>query len=327
MRKNIWSGFFSAAGILVLILDGQTAIQGMQRGITFCLNCVVPSLFPFFLLTNLLTQAFLGSSAVLMKPVRKICSIPRGTECILMAGFLGGYPAGAQAAAAAFRSGSISKEEASRLLGFCNNAGPAFLFGMLGALFPHMGYVFALWGIHIAGALTAAVILPPSKRQAIMAPLQKQTTSLPAALRSSTHTMTAVCGWIIVFRVILSFLEKWILWFFPPKVTVLIIGLLELANGCQAMYAIDNVSFRFILCSVILSFGGICVSLQTRSVAEELDFCYYIIGKIIQTFVSLSISCAIVYGIPAIIPLLILLTVQFFRKNKIKGRNLRFVEI
>lgn len=328
-NKNLWTGFFAAAGILILIFDGETAIKGTQDGIGFCLNCVIPSLFPFFLLTNLMTKSFSGIPTAFLHPLRSICSIPAGSEAILFAGILGGYPAGAQAAASAFRSGSLQKDEASRMLGYCNNAGPAFIFGMLGPLFPHKGYVLALWGIHIAGALTAAFLLPPCPKHIGIIPgkKQKKSLSLPSVLRTSIHAMTAVCGWIIVFRIILSFGEKWIFWCFPKEVTVLITGLLELTNGCQSLYDISGIKLRFILCSVMLSFGGLCVVLQTRAVAEELNFQPYITGKLIQTFVSLSISCATVCGIQAVLPLLTLLFLQFFQKGKNMGSNLPFLEI
>ena len=46
--------------MLALILDGRTAIDGARQGIELCLRTVIPSLFPFFVLSILLTSSLLG---------------------------------------------------------------------------------------------------------------------------------------------------------------------------------------------------------------------------------------------------------------------------
>ena len=59
---------------------------------------------------------------------------PQGASALVL-GMLSGYPVGAQTAASLYASGQLTKEETERLLGFCSNAGPAFIFGMVGGLF------------------------------------------------------------------------------------------------------------------------------------------------------------------------------------------------
>ena len=46
MGKKILTGSLAALGILVLILDGKTAILGAGDAIELCLASVIPSLFP-----------------------------------------------------------------------------------------------------------------------------------------------------------------------------------------------------------------------------------------------------------------------------------------
>ena len=146
--------------MLALILDGRTAIDGARQGIELCLRTVIPSLFPFFVLSILLTSSLLGSSLAVLRPLGRLFGMPDGTESLLIPAFLGGYPVGAQNVAAAFRSGQLTKPEAERMLSFCSNAGPAFLFGMAAAMFPRRWMAWALWGIHIVGALFAALLIP-----------------------------------------------------------------------------------------------------------------------------------------------------------------------
>ena len=63
---------------------------------------------------------------------------------------------------------------------------------------------------------------------------------------------------------------------------VLITGLLELSNGCIQLTALSCEGLRFIIASVFLSLGGICVALQTASVTEDIPKDLYFPGKLLQ---------------------------------------------
>ena len=124
-----------AIAMTLCILDAKTVLQGATNGIELCMRSVIPALFPLLTCSTYLTGNLGIFSSSLLRPVGKLCRIPSSCVGILITGFLGGYPTGAQAVAQAYESGSISKETASRMLGFCNNAGPAFIFGILSTIF------------------------------------------------------------------------------------------------------------------------------------------------------------------------------------------------
>lgn len=294
-KKQLWTGMAASMGMLVLILDGKTALEGASQGIELCLRTVVPSLFPFFLLSILLTSSFMGSSLPLLRPLGRLCGVPKGAESLLMAGFLGGYPVGAQSIASVYRAGKLGKKDAERLLAFCNNAGPAFLFGMVASMFPRRWMVWALWGIHMAGAVLAAVLIPgeKEKRVTLAAPAP---VSLSAALHSALGVMATVCGWVVLFRVLIAFFSRWFLWLLPAQAQVAVTGLLELSNGCCELLAVADVRLRFCICAGMLAFGGLCVTMQTLSVTPGLSLRQYFLGKAIQTAFSILLAAAMVYG-------------------------------
>jgi len=299
--RKLWAGAAAALGMGILILDGRTALTGASQGVELCLKTVIPSLFPFFLLSNVLTSALLGSSLPLLRPIGWLFGIPKGAESLLVSGFLGGYPVGAQSVAAAYRAGQLPKGEAERLLAFCNNAGPAFLFGMAASLFPRHWMAWALWGIHILGALFTALLLPrKAPGPAALSPGNPLT--LTAALQSSLRIMATVCGWVVLFRVVIAFLSRWILWLLPLPAQVAVTGLLELSNGCCALASVSDLTTRFLLCSGMLAFGGLCVTMQTVSVTAGLSLGYYILGKLLQTAFSLALSLAVING--TVLPLI-----------------------
>ena len=295
-HRQLAIGIGSSLGMIALILDGHTALEGARLGIDLCLKTVIPSLFPFFVLSSMLTGAFFDTQLHHFKFLSRIFNIPSGSESILIPGFLGGYPVGAQCIADSYQKGLLSQNEAQRMLGFCSNAGPAFLFGMVGPLFPSPWMVWCLWGIHIVSALLTAQVLA-RKENSGSAVASAQQPTFSKTLYASLRAMVTVCGWVVLFRVAIQFLKQWILWIFPVNTQVLLIGLLELANGCCELKLVEDVAIRFLICSGILSFGGLCVTMQTMSVIGDLSIKSYLLGKILQTAFSLSISMLLLYNL------------------------------
>lgn len=291
--KQLWSGVGAGIGMLILILDGRTALEGVRAGIDLCLRTVIPSLFPFSLLSIVLTGSLAGYSPAILRPVGKLCGIPRGAESILITGFLGGYPVGAQSVAAAYRSGQLSRSDAQRMLAFCSNAGPAFLFGMVSAMFPRRWMVWTLWGIHMGSAILVSLLLP--RHASVTANVSPGSSlSLTNSLWSALRVMASVCGWVVLFRVVIAFLNRWVLWLLPVQAQVAVIGLLELSNGCCELLTVSDIHLRFVLCSGMLAFGGLCIAMQTASVTEGLPLGSYILGKLLQGFFSLLLAAAVV---------------------------------
>jgi hypothetical protein len=323
-RANHLTGIAAALGVGLLILDNKTALTGAQEGVTMCIQTVIPSLFPFFLLSILLTTALIGRRIRFLHPVCRLCRIPEGAESILIAGFLGGYPVGAQCISQGFEARQLSSADAKRLLGFCNNCGPAFLFGMASALFDQWWTPWLLWFIHIISAILVGVLLP-GHPHSCTAP-QTKTISPVEALDRTVRIMAGVCGWVIMFRILITFCQRWFLWYFPQECQVIVNGLLELSNGCIALYKIENIPLRFILCSGFLGFGGLCVTTQTLSVtSKRLDKGLYFPGKVLQCCISVALA-AIVQGYVSPLPLIIsaligLPTAVFLRKRQKNGRN------
>lgn len=289
MKKRILTAICAGFGMLILIIDSRTAIRGAQNGIELCIYSVIPSLFPFIVLTGILCPVIGGGNSRFLHPLGRLLGIPNGSEGLFLTGILGGYPTGALAIYQAWRTGKLRKEDARRMLAFCSNAGPAFLFGILGSQFPQLRMLWLLWGIHILSALLVGMILPGRNNDEISA------ASLPAptltqAVKGGVVTMGCICGWIVLFRVILAFCDSWFLWALPNRTQTVFYGFLELANGCCALDCIASVGARFVLCSGMLAFGGICVLMQTASVTGKLGLGLYLPGKILQALFSLLLS-------------------------------------
>ncbi len=293
--RPAWNICISSLAILILILDAQTALKGVRDGIAICLQTVIPSLFPFFIFSSLLAGSIHGLPLKGFRWLQKLLKIPAGAEILWITGLLGGYPTGAKCIAQACERGALEPSIGQRMMGYCNNAGPAFLFGMASFLFPGKLYPWLLFGVQILSSLLTGILLRTNTEQTFCS-TGTEGLSWNQALHGSLRATASVCGWILLFRVILTFSERWFLWFFPVEISVFFTGVLELSNGILILNSIDSVPERFILCAALLNFGGLCVAMQTAAVVTPLKLSGYFTAKLLQTSVSILLSsmvCAV----------------------------------
>lgn len=289
MKKRLWVGCFASIGVGALILDAETALIASKEAVQLCMHVAIPSLFPFFVLINLLNGAIFGSEFCWLVPLEKRMKLPAGSGSLFVVSLLGGYPTGAQLVHRAWKDGAIDRSNAQRMLAFCSNAGPAFLFGIVGPMFSCRWTAWALWVIHILSSILVGCIYHREIRQspAVLKPLP---ISFSDALKRSVSVMGYVCGWIVLFRVITVFCTRWFLWSFPKEIQVMFISVLELVNGSSSLNLIKNEGLRMIVASATVSFGGICVLMQTASVTDGLEVRDYLKGKLLQTIFAISLS-------------------------------------
>lgn len=276
----------AALFLMVMILDSQVAISGAKEGLSLCLSTVIPSLFPFFVMSILLTAGLSGWTAE--------------RSAYLLMGFLGGYPVGAQAVSEGCAGGRLSRQDGEKMLAYCSNVGPAFLFGIGSSLFAQRWMCWLLWLIHIFAALLVAAMTPRKKTSATPAAATGRL-SLTDAMGRAVRSMAMVCGWIVMFRTIIAFLRHWFLWLLPVNWQLLVTGLLEMTNGCCALAEIPSDGLRMQLFSLFLGFGGVCVVMQTQAViaGSGLSGKFYFPGKAAQCAISYLLCLPAQFLLPA----------------------------
>ncbi len=113
--------------LFLVICTAQTlarpgvAMQGAAHGMQLCCETVIPSLFPFLVLCELLLQsplaAFFGIPFV---PLARALGIrSRRAPAALFCGLLGGFASAARSVDRMYRESEISQREASVLLVCC----------------------------------------------------------------------------------------------------------------------------------------------------------------------------------------------------------------
>lgn len=321
MKQRRFAALASAMGMLILILDSRTAFAGAAQGVELCIKTVIPSLFPFLFLSGVFSTSFQGDKLPVLRLLGKAFRLPPQMDYLLIPAFLGGYPIGAQAVSQAHRSGLLGKEQAERYLAFCSNVGPAFLFGILSLKFDRKRLLWAMWGVQILSAWTAARVFSPSGQPDSIVRETEKDAPPSLGIETAIRAMLKICGWVTLFRVVISFLDRWVFWAVSPAWRVTLMGLLELSNGCCCLNLISQESLRFLVCNFILAFGGICVAYQTASVCPGLKLRYYYAGKTLQGASAVILSVAVYNRLLFVIPLWIAITLLITTSLQKRSRN------
>ena len=128
-RQGLAAAAALALGVLVLAVP-EAAARGFAGGTALCLQSVLPALFPFFVVCELLTAA--PPPAALLRPMQRILGLESAeTARALLLSWAGGYAVCA-AGRAAVRCGAHYAAGCCTLqvLGCCS--GPGFVIGCVG---------------------------------------------------------------------------------------------------------------------------------------------------------------------------------------------------
>ena len=272
---------------------------------------IIPSLFPFFIATNLLNE--LGASKLIsnaLAPFGARLGISGHGVSAFIIGVTGGYPLGAAYTARLRSQGLISREEASRLLVFCNNSGPAFIVGAAGiGVFSSAAVGFFLYAVHILSALSFGIMICPKAPcdicydEDIFAPVSFSA-AITASVRRSADSVIGVCAFVIAFSALNGVLDGMdITRILAGELSyrlgaelgwcrALLSGILELGNGIGGMSGLDIRPLNLALAAFILSWGGLSVHFQTLAMISGTDIktARYMIGRLMIALMAASLS-------------------------------------
>lgn len=301
MRKRAGVYFLILLFGILLTFDAGVATSAAKDALVLCYEVVIPSLFPFFVLSSFAVESgFLCAVGKLVSPVANaLFSVSGSGVTAFVIGLLCGSPTGAKTVAELYQKRMIEKKEAERLLGFCNNVGPVFILGAVGKMLGDSGLSKTLFMVHIIASVLTGVFLSIGSRK------RRKTektdvlsvnfgSAFTDAVTKSIKTMLNVCGFVVLFSVIIAFLKLFFLKIsMPSLVSDVIGGFFEMTVGVKDICAsgVDLLT-KLVLLSGVLGFGGLCVFLQGCSAVSGTDLSVktYFFGKLLQSGLSVLLT-------------------------------------
>lgn len=281
--KNFSIVFLCVLFISCLILFSGTAVDAAKKGLNLCLNIVFPSLFPFFVGSELLyNTGIVKAIGILLEPVmRPLFNIPGCGSFPFAMGITSGYPIGAKLTVEMRQKEQLSKLEAERLIAFSNNSGPLFVIGAVGVgmyNLPRLGYF--LLACHIAACITVGLLFrfygrknstalrynkyklfPKFKEElkhCLVASQNNFGNILGNAVKNSVGLILSIGGFIIFFSVLINLLlETGVIDYFSAIISFflsplgihkeiipsLVSGFFEITTGSNLASKVVNIPF------------------------------------------------------------------------------------
>lgn len=328
-KRNILPIIFVLIAVLLVVFS-RFNLEAAKSGLELWAFTVVPSLFPFFVITNLLSQTKVVSQIgrLLDKLMSPLFNVPGIGGFAFVMGLISGYPVGAKIVSDFREQKLVSKDEGERLLAFTNNSGPLFILSSVGiGMFGDTKTGILLLCTHILACITVGIILGKfskktdeefrSKINNELEKLKKITDNkknrnkeisiknlgevLSNSINNSISTILLIGGFVVIFSVILSILNRtqildMLSMLLKPILQIfnidtdfakpLLSGIIELTNGVKQVSGIHikAISQNIILCAFLLGFGGFSVLLQVFSIVSKTDLSMkkYVAGKLMQ---------------------------------------------
>ena len=316
---------------VLLILFPGDIVDAARGGLLLWFNNVLPALLPFIIGTNVLAAVgFVRLMGRLLDPVMlSLFRVPGAGGFALVTGMMSGYPMGAKTAATLVQSGHISAPSAWRLAAFCNNSGPLFMLGAVGAgLFSNAGIGYFIMFCHYAGAIAVGLVLArfSSKSEAAKRPAHRDENNTPVyggrevtlrpkpfgevlgtSVKNAMETVVVVGGYIVLFAVIVRIFD--ILGLFEVSLVLarpvleplgidaallsgVLVGMVEMTNGAWRLSEAGVSAQSISALTFVISFGGFSIHAQSVSFLSKAGVSggKYIAGKLMHAVTSASLA-------------------------------------
>lgn len=293
------------AATAALVAAPSQAIEGAKNGLALCGNVIIPSLFPFFVLSSLVVDlglaAYLGRA--LEKVMRPLFRVGGSCAAAVAMGFVGGYPVGARTALQLYQQGQCTRAEAERLLAFCNNSGPAFILGVVGAGVFGSGRVgLLLYLTHAAASILVGILFrfhggrdADREKRPVRATFEtvRASSAFTGAVVKALQSTLSICAFVVFFSVVLELLSAYGVLAALAQVLAmfgvgeewarrLVAGLLELSSGVSSLTGAGSQGVS--MAAFMLGWAGLSVHCQVLSFlgGSGLSVRTYIAGKFLH---------------------------------------------
>ncbi|MCL2852738.1 MAG: hypothetical protein FWE20_06870 [Defluviitaleaceae bacterium] len=324
----------------LLILFPGDIVEAARTGLLLWFNNVLPALLPFIIGTNILAAVgFVGLLGKLLDPVMMaLFRVPGAGGFALVTGMMSGYPMGAKTAATLVQSGQVSASQGWRLAAFCNNSGPLFILGAVGAgLFSNAGVGYFIMFCHYAGAIAAGLVtarfagretgpgrLAPDDKSTLVYVRETRKRPKPfgeilgTSVKNAMETIVVVGGYIVLFAVIVRVLD--ILGTFEVAQALsqpfleplgvdaallagIMVGMVEMTNGSLRLSEAGITAHTIAALTFVISFGGFSIHAQSVSFLSKAGVSAggYIAGKLLHGLISAGLAFA-AFGLFGITP-------------------------
>lgn len=252
-------------------------------------NTLIPSIFPFIIISSLLINyGFIDILSYIFGPlVEHIFYLPKEAAYAIIISFFTGFPTGSKYVRDLLENNIIDEEEANHLIMFTSYSNPLFVISGIGeAMLGNKEIGIIIFTMHVISGLLVGLIFRKKRRRKVSKNISNNKESFITVLINSINNafkiLLNMLGIIIFFLIVISMFDNI---FSNNLFTAIIKGLLEMTTGINNLVKMNiNNRFKASLIGFFLSFSGICVHFQTKSIIDgtKIQYKKYLIARILH---------------------------------------------
>ncbi len=297
-RERTYKLFLLAISLTLIslsLLSPAKLIEFSVKGLDLCGRCIIPSLFPFMIFSDMLisSEVFENMPRVIKSAFERLFKIPSVALGAFLAGSLCGFPLGIKHACDLYAGGKLTREECERLICFANNTGPSFIIAGIGvsmrkSVFEGLSlYIIQVISSVICGILISknATFVPAERK----INLRKNSFCFSDTVKRSATSTLYVCGFVTFFSIVCGFCRTYI---DNEFICATLCSFLEVGNASALCSQLSIGAISFSLCAFAISFSGISVHMQARVFTDQTDLNLrkYYFAKLFQALLSFCIA-------------------------------------
>lgn len=306
--------------IALLLKNPDISIQYVTRGLRLCCTAVIPTLFPFMVLSELLVRTGGGElmGRALAAPMRALFGLSGAGSCAFLLGAVCGFPVGTRAAVMLYDRGLLERSEAERLISFCNYPSSAFMISATGAaLWQNRQLGAAMYASVLAAGVIAGIISGiPARRAAKKEGVvptdmphtvrKPQPTALSDSVTAAATSTLNVCAYVAFFSCVVGCISHILARISPSRtVEAAIYSFFELTSGAAASAAVIPSRTGILMCTAAAGWSGLSVALQVFSVCSSSErphprMTAYLVSKAVQAPLAAILMSILLRLFPAL---------------------------
>jgi len=272
--------------LVIFVLNSNYLIWQVLDYTELFITKLFPAAFIFFILSSLLIDYGF------VEFISKIFHINGAIFYVILMSMISGFPSGSKYIRELLDKKIISLNTANYLISFTHFPNPLFVLGTVNYIVrDDILCIYILISLILANIIIGIITRP--KEKSIFYNQENDYHSfsyyLSGAVNSSLRVVLLIYGTSLFFFLISAFILKYINLSFYGN--ILISGLFDLTKGVFSSNAVPSDILKCIFIITFISFGGISIHMQVKSIIESSGISYrnFLVGRFFQLIIASSI--------------------------------------
>ena len=301
MKKNLSNLLFITLILLIgfeILKESTIVLDSVRFSFNIWINNIFPSLFPFFIISNLLIalnfHEILGN---LLKGITyKLFKVNKYSSFIIILSMLSGFPSSSKNIIDLYDKNLLDEKTSTKLLTFTHFSNPLFVLGTVSTFVGNKELGFPILICHYLGNFIIGLILRNynNSNNNIEVNNKKEVknfgTILTNSIMNSINTLLLILGTVTIFLVITTLLNH--IFDINNNLKPIFNGLFEITNGLKYLENVDiSSNLKGLIAVGLISFGGLSIHMQTITIISDTNIKYYpyFIARVFHSIISMTL--------------------------------------